>query len=203
VKLLEYHDILNEHLFSTSASLQQAWIDVEEAIALTDWPHGSGSFTIYPESGKKSGQGNGVKMIKVPCIEALQARGWLVEQLPSMGSSVLGTADLDALKLTPEGYIAFEWETGNISSSHRALNKLFLAMQQTDTLGSFLVVPSNRLKVYLTDRIGNIGELQPYFPLWRSLTGIKGALRIVVVEHDAESFAVPRIPKGTDGRARR
>ncbi len=172
-------------------------------LPLTDWPHGSGSFTIYPESGKKSGQGNGVKMIKVPCIRALQTRGWLVEQLPSIGSSVFGTGDLDALKFTGKGYIAFEWEAGNISSSHRALNKLFLAMQQTDTLASFLVVPSNRLKVYLTDRIGNIGELQPYFPLWRSLTRIKGALRIVVVEHDAESFAVPRIPKGTDGRARR
>jgi hypothetical protein len=76
-------------------------------------------------------------------------------------------------------------------------------MQETDTIGSFLVVPSNRLKVFLTDRIGNIGELAPYFPLWRNLTGIRGALRIVVVEHDAESFDVLKIPKGTDGRALR
>lgn len=203
MKLLEIHDILNEHLFSASSALHEAWREIEEAISLTDWPHGSGSFTIYPESGKKCGQGNGVKLIKVPCIQALERRGWLVERLPSIGSSVLGTGDLDALKLTAEGYIAFEWETGNISSSHRALNKLFLAMQQTNTLGSFLVVPSNRLKTYLTDRIGNIGELRPYFPLWRTLTGIKGALRIVVVEHEVESFDVPRIPKGTDGRAQR
>jgi hypothetical protein len=201
MKLLEYHDILNEDLFSKSTSLDSAWQDVQAAIALTDWPHGSGSFSIYPESGKKSGRGNGVKLIKVPCIQALQARGWLVEQLPNIGSSVLGTGDLDALKLTGDGFVAFEWETGNISSSHRALNKLFLTMQQTETLGSFLVVPSDRLKVFLTDRIGNIGELRPYFPLWRTLTGIKGALRIVVVEHNTESFDVPRIPKGTDGRA--
>ena len=99
--------------------------------------------------------------------------------------------------------MAFEWETGNISSSHRALNKLFLTMKETKTIGSFLVVPSNRLKVYLTDRIGNIGELEPYFGLWRDLTGINGGLRIIVVEHDAESFNVPKIPKGTDGRALR
>jgi hypothetical protein len=69
------------------------------------------------------------------------------------------------------------------------------------TIGSFLVVPSNRLKVYLTDRIGNIGKLEPDFPLWRDLTGIDGALQIIVVEQDAESFDVPKIPKG-DGRAR-
>lgn len=203
MKLLEYHDILNGDLFVRSPVLEQAWNEIQQAVALTDWPHGSGSFTIFPESGTKSGQGNGVKLIKVPCIQALRDYGWLVEGLPSIGSSVLGTGDLDALKETPEGYIAFEWETGNISSSHRALNKLFLTMQENNTIGSFLVVPSNRLKVYLTDRIGNIGELEPYFPLWRNLVGIRGAMRIIVVEHDAESFMVPKIPKGTDGRALR
>lgn len=203
MKLLEYHDILNADLFLSSGTLQQAWDDVQYAVAVTDWPHGSGSFTIYPESGKESGQGNGVKLIKVPCIQALHRRGWLVERLPDIGSSILKTGDLDAVKQTTKGYVAFEWETGNISSSHRALNKLFLTMQETHTVGSFLVVPSNRLKVFLTDRIGNIGELQPYFRLWRNLSGIRGALRIIVVEHDNVSFAVPKIPKGTDGRARR
>lgn len=133
----------------------------------------------------------------------LKEKGWKVESLPDIGASVLRTGDLDALKITDEGFIAFEWETGNISSSHRALNKLFLTMQETKTLGSFLVVPSNKLKQYLTDRIGNIGELEAYFPLWRNLPKIKGALRIIVVEHDATSFDVPKIPKGTDGRAKR
>jgi hypothetical protein len=203
MRILEHHDMLNADLFERSDSLREAWDDVREAIAQTDWPHGAGTFTIYPESGKKRGEGNGVKLIKVPCIRVLRERGWQVERLPDVGSSVLRTGDLDALKTTPDGFVAFEWETGNISSSHRALNKLFLTMKETATIGSFLVVPSNRLKVYLTDRIGNIGELEPYFALWRHLTGIDGALRIVVVEHDAESFDVPRIPKGTDGRALR
>ncbi len=203
MQIIEYHDILNSQLFKTSQILIRAWNEVTESVELTDWPHGSGSFTIYPESGKKSGQGNGVKPIKIPCMNALRDRGWITECLPSIGSSILKTGDLDALKTTDDGFIAFEWETGNISSSHRALNKLFLAMQETNTLGSFLVVPSDKLKVYLTDRIGNIGELRPYFSLWRKLTGITGALRIIVVEHDNESFNVPKIPKGTDGRARR
>lgn len=203
MKIVELHDILNPHLFDVSRELISAWQEISAAVLATDWPHGSGSFTIYPESGKKSGEGNGVKPIKIPCIEALRNSGWLIESLPDIGSSVLGTGDLDALKITDEGFIAFEWETGNISSSHRALNKLFLAMQETNTLGSFLVVPSDNLKGYLTDRIGNIGELRPYFPLWSNLTGINGALRIIVVEHDATSYDVSKIPKGTDGRAKR
>src|SRR5579884_1383889 len=93
-------------------------------------------------------------------------------------------------------YLAFEWETGNISSSHRAMNKLLLTLKLGGLIGGFLVVPSDRLKVYLTDRIGNIGELRPYFPLWRDTEIKEGALQIVVVELDAISFDVPRIPKG-------
>jgi len=204
MKIIEFHDIVNRYLFPNSTELNKAWIDIQESIALTDWPHGSGRFSIYPESGKKRGQGNGVKPIKIPCMKALSSRGWLTEQLPinQLGSSVLETGDLDAIKITVEGFIAFEWETGNISSSHRAINKLLLAMQETNTLASFLVVPSNLLKRYLTDRIGNIGELKPYFPLWQNIPKINGGFRIIVVEHDEESLSVPRIPKGTDGWAK-
>jgi hypothetical protein len=64
-----------------------------------------------------------------------------------------------------------------------------------------LVVPSRKLYVYLTDRIGNINELEPYFGLWRSVPCKKGVLEIVVIEHDATSDRVPKIPKGTAGRA--
>lgn len=202
MKLLEYHDIINPEIFNSSTDLLKAWEEITEAILITDWPHGSGQFLIYPESGKKRRQGNGVKPIKIPCLNYLRSQGWQIERLPKIGSSVLRTGDLDALKHTPNGYIAFEWETGNISSSHRALNKLFLTMQETNTLGSFLVVPSDKLKVYLTDRIGNIGELRPYFPLWRNLPNINGGLRIIVVEYDDISYNVPKIPKGTDGRAK-
>lgn len=201
MKIVEYCDILNETKFSKSPALKKAWADVRAAIRATDWPHGSGRFSIYPQSGKKRGEGNGVMPIKVPCVNKLKERGWVDECLPNIRGGVLDCGDLDALKLTAEGSIAFEWETGNISSSHRAINKLLMTLQVGGLLGGFLVVPSNRLKVYLTDRIGNIGELKPYFPLWKSIVGAVGGLRIVVVEHDREDFSVPRIPKGTDGRA--
>lgn len=201
MKLVATHDLLNGGLFSSSVDLHDAWNDVTAAVAKTDWPHGSGKFSIYPESGKKRGKGNGVKPVKLSCMAELRRRGWAVEAMPPLPPSVLTTGDLDALKSTPSGYVAFEWETGNISSSHRALNKLCLGISQLNLLGGFLVVPSDRLKMYLTDRIGNIGELRPYFPLWSSYGGARGALRIVVVEHDVEDHNVPKIPKGTDGRA--
>ena len=36
---------------------------------------------------------------------------------------------IDAVKNLPDGrYFAFEWETGNISSSHRALNKMAIGL---------------------------------------------------------------------------
>ena len=98
--------------------------------------------------------------------------------------------------------VVLEWETGNISSSHRALNKMALGLHKGKIAAGILVVPSRRLYVYLTDRIGNIDELVPYLGLWRSVPYPQGAVfEIVVIEHDGESFEVPRIPKGTDGRS--
>jgi hypothetical protein len=62
-------------------------------------------------------------------------------------------------------------------------------------------VPSRKLYVYLTDRIGNIAELEPYLDLWKATPCHNGLLQIIVVEHDGISKDVPRIGKGTDGRA--
>lgn len=179
----------------------RACSDVEAAINSVDWPHGTGTFLIYPESGKQRGQGNGVGPIKVPCMRHLTESGWRTERLPRLQSGVIKPGDLDGILFSASGPIGFEWETGNISSSHRAINKLLLTMQVGGLIGGFLVVPSDNLKTYLTDRIGNIGELRPYLPLWRSIPIAQGVLRIVVVEHDGTSRNVPRIPKRTDGRA--
>jgi hypothetical protein len=67
--------------------------------------------------------------------------------------------------------------------------------------GGILVVPSRKLYPFLTDRIGNIGELEPYLDLWKSVPCKQGILEILVIEHDGTSTKIPRIPKGTDGRA--
>ena len=201
VRIVERHNIIQSGGFPRTREWKTACRHVQEAIQATDWPHGSGRFTIYPESGKKRGEGNGVLPIKIPCIRKLVELGWRAERLPKIKKGVLRTGDLDALYESRAGYIGFEWETGNISSSHRAINKLLLTLYMGGIVGGFLVVPSDRLKVYLTDRIGNIGELKPYFPLWRVTRIREGALKILAVEHDAESRTVPKIPKTTAGRA--
>jgi hypothetical protein len=65
-----------------------------------------------------------VKPIKVPMISYLASHDWLTESLPplpvgSEGEDVLTTGDLDALLHKGDSYVGFEWETGNVSSSHR------------------------------------------------------------------------------------
>jgi len=201
VKIVETHDLISRGKTTKSPEWNSACDQVRQAVVSADWPHGTGKFTIYPESGKERGKGNGVDLIKKPCIRTLRELGWETERLPPIQAGTLTTGDLDALLRTKIGYIGFEWETGNISSSHRAINKLLLTLKLGGITGGFLVVPSNKLKVYLTDRIGKIGELRPYFPLWEDTRIRKGALQIIVVEHDATSSEVPRIPKRTNGRA--
>jgi restriction endonuclease BamHI len=198
MKIVETIDVISAGTFPRSTSWEDATAQVRMAIHATDWPHGSGRFTIRPEQ-----HGNGVVPIKKPCIAKLKKCAWETEALPQLQDGVLTTGDLDALKDSRDGLIAFEWETGNISSSHRAINKILLTLHRGAILGGFLIVPSAALYRYLTDRVGNVTELRPYFPLWRAIPVSNGCLQIIVVEHDAISTRVRLIPKGTDGRARR
>jgi hypothetical protein len=161
-------------------------------------------FKLYhlSEKGKKSGEGNGVKPIKNELMVELKQKGWKLEKSLDLGL-YRSPGNLDAVLDTRFGPVALEWETGNISSSHRALNKMALGLLKDALACGILVVPSRELYKYLTDRVGNISELEPYLDLWRSIPCKKGVLEVVVVERDAESEQVPKIPKGTDGRALR
>ena len=176
----------------------QAKKQVENAIQQVEWPLGTGTFSIYPESGKKRGQGNGVKPIKDNFIKDLKDQGWLTEL-----AVISGLGKVDAV-LKSQGKIAVaEWETGNVSSSHRSLNKMAFAIQQQLIIAGFLIVPCRNLAKYLTDRIGNYEELEPYFNFWlNSIASYPGVLLILGIEQDVISFDVPKIPKGTDGRAK-
>ena len=186
--------------FVRSAEWRKAREDLHLAIRAVVWPTGSDRFTIYPQSGKKRGEGNGVKPIKEGLMLQLEGLGWGLE-VPLEISSLKRPGKLDAVLHTLQGPIAVEWETGNISSSHRALNKMALGLLKGKLVCGTLIVPSRKFYKFLTDRIGNFDELEPYLDLWRSIPCEEGVLEIAEVEHDAESFDVPRIPKGTDGRA--
>lgn len=102
--------------------------------------------------------------------------------------------------------IAIEWETGNISSSHRSMNKLAIALSSGIVDVGVLIVPSRALYEHLTDRIGNIGELSGYLSMWESLKTVvkRGLLAITVVEHDhlTDSKDIEYLAVGSDGRSR-
>jgi len=168
---------------------------IYEAIDFVKWPDGNSKFFINP--GKNT---NGVKPIKERCVCFLRNKGWELEKPMDLGSRI-SPGPIDAVLSIPHYYdFAFEWETGNISSSHRALNKMALGLITKALSGGILVVPSRELYYHLTDRIGNYAELEPYFPMWKTLN-IEGILAVIEIEHDALSSSVPKIPKGIDGRA--
>lgn len=165
-----------------------------------DHPAGTGKFTLHAERGKKRGEGNGVTPIKNSLMNYLESEGWKLEE-PLDLATRNRPGKLDAVLYTSCGPVAVEWETGNISSSHRALNKMALGLLKGILAGGTLVVPSRDMYQYLTDRVGNFPELVPYLDLWKAIPCREGVLEIVVIEHDAVSPDVPRIPKGTSGRA--
>jgi len=185
--------------------------EIRQAVTAAVWPPGSDVFTIRPESGKRSGEGNGVKPIKHGFVRTLANLGWDLEKRVPRLSGAHGSAKgsgpgaFDCHRSFPGGVLepfVVEWETGNISSSHRAVNRIALGILHGYISGGVLVVPSGELAKYLTDRVGNAPELHPYFDLWREWTLADTAyLGVVTVEHDATSEDVARIPKGTDGRA--
>ena len=109
----------------------------------------------------------------------------------------------------PNGkFFGVEWETGNISSSRRALNRLTLGIKEGQLEGGALVLPSRSMYEYLTDRVGNFQEIENYLPLWSDQAyafkarNQNAVIKIFEIEHDGLSNQVPRIKKGTDGRAR-
>lgn len=200
MKIVHIETVLSSGAFAAS----REWADLRAAtlasIGAVDWPDGSGRFTIYPELGKKRHAGNGVKPIKEGLMRQLERAGWQLEQrVPIAVRRQPGK--IDAVLQARSGPVALEWETGNISSSHRAVNKMALGLLHGVLVAGMLVVPSRALYRFLTDRIGNWDEIEPYIDLWRSVPVCQGVLEIVVVEHDATSTSVPRIKKGTDGRA--
>jgi len=174
-----------------------ALAEIRQAVLAVDWPQGSGTFTIFPER-----QGNGVKPIKANFVSHLRGCGWLLEYKGNI-TGERRPGPIDAAKLIGgDRYLALEWETGNISSSHRALNKMVVGIQKKRLVGGVLILPSRKLYKYLTDRIGNYQEIEPYFSVWQDIRIDEGLLIVMEIEHDATSSSVPRIPKGTDGWAR-
>lgn len=209
VKLVETIELIDHAGYSETPEFAHVIGDIKNAVAAVVHPAGSDKFTINPGQLDGKWHGNGVVPIKDGFISYLSDCGWEMEYRPAarQGEATPGAFDchytFNGSDVRP---FAVEWETGNISSSHRAINRIAVGIMNENISGGVLVVPSGAMKKIITDRIGNSPELEPYAKLWgqfKELTDKPYYLGIVVVEHDAESPDVPFIPKGTDGRALR
>lgn len=197
MKIVQTERLIDVGGFSKTGRWKTIEKHIHQAIKSIQWPPGSGSFTLYDQSGKKRGEGNGVKPIKEACIlNLVEQLGWTAEHtiLAKIGG-------FDATLPVDKKFFVLEWETGNVSSSHRAINKMCLGLLDGTLIGGVLIVPTRTMYKYLTDRIGNFSELQPYFRFWSRCPIQEGLLAVIAIEHDGVSRNVPRIPKGTDGRA--
>lgn len=208
MKIVSWETLVDEGQYTQTAEFARAKDELTEAISEVTWPPGSSDFTIYPESGKAREAGNGVVPIKNGFARAIESKGWTLEHKaprsagPAVKGSRPGAFDAHLDFNTAMKPFAAEWETGNISSSHRAINRIGLGIKIGYLSGGVLILPSNDLARYLTDRIGNEPELRPYHDLWREWRlAPLSYFGIVAVEHDAISENVPKLAKGRDGRA--
>lgn len=198
MKILRTEFLIQKGSFAKSSELSSILEQVRNAICSVTWPLGSDRFMLRPER-----KANGVVPIKKNCMSYLVQEGWATEHRMSIASR-LKPGPIDAVKKLSDGrWFAVEWETGNISSSHRALNKMAVGLLVGKLAGGILVLPSREMYQYLTDRIGNFAEIEPYFPVWKNLSICDGLLAVIEIEHDELSLNIPRITKGTDGRALR
>lgn len=94
--------------------------------------------------------------------------------------------------------VGLEFETGNISSAHRSMNKLCIGIIKKELDMAFLMMPIKQMSYYLTDRVSNYEELEPYFLLLETYP-------FVVFGFDAEEYnaGAPLLNKGKDGMSLR
>lgn len=209
------------------------WKDLHESyvrsIASIDHPRGSGSLQLRRKVKLVNGQWarNGVGYLRSRFLDHMTtAENWRPEMNVDLGRDREQppirlypslesyrepiTSDFGGFDFISTGSrglkVAIEWETGNISSSHRSMNKLAIALSNGIIQVGVLIVPSRDLYEHLTDRVGNIGELSGYLSMWKSLKSSvpRGLLALTVVEHDTltSDAEFPYLPTGNDGRAR-
>ncbi len=109
---------------------------------------------------------------------------------------------IDVYKEFVQGEFSFnvglEFETGNVASVHRSLNKLSLGVDAHELDLMVLVLPVFNLSYYLTDRSANYEEIAGYFRLYNNRP-------FIAFGFDAEEYdpSFPVFEKGNDGNHKR
>lgn len=144
---------------------------------------------------------NGVVPIKEGCYQLLEETyGWFREKPLDSFSEKGGPIDVYKEFQNNKALlrVGLEFETGNISSAHRSMNKLAIGIANDDIDFAVLIMPVSALSYYLTDRVSNYEELQPYYSLVNDYP-------FVFLGFDAESYSdtYPVLQKGQDGMSKR
>ena len=101
---------------------------------------------------------NGVVPLKETCYRMLEeVYGWYRERPLDVLSEKGGPIDVYKVFQDErnEVRVGIEFETGNISSAHRSMNKLHLGVSSSELDLAVLLMPMHRLSYYLTDRVSN------------------------------------------------
>src|SRR6266568_3295054 len=161
MRIKREHQLLARGPARNDPEVLHALSEIHQGISAVVWPPRAQDFSIRPVR-----RGNGVTPIKKACLTYLKRAGWKIEKRLALAAGA-GPGPIDAVKVLSGGRLfAFEWETGNISSSHRALNKMLVGLKEGLLIGGALILPTREFYKYLTDRVGNYEELAPYFPVW-------------------------------------
>jgi len=177
----------------------EAFIEVETSIK-ENKTEGANHFII--NSSEKNC--NGVVPVKEEIYKRLEENyNWFREKpLPYFKDTAKKGGPIDGYKEFEDTdhklKVGIEFETGNISSAHRAMNKLCVGLYRGDIDLAILMMPIKKLAFYLTDRISNYEELEPYFLLLEKYP-------FIVFGFDAEEYnpQAKLLPKGKDGMSDR
>lgn len=148
---------------------------------------------------------NGVVPIKERCYEILEdTYGWFREKpLDYFHNDAKKGGPIDVYKEFSDNQhiikVGLEFETGNISSAHRSMNKLCVGICKQEIDLAFLMMPVFDTAYYLTDRVSNYEELAPYLePLLQDYPFV--VFGFAAQQYDKNA---PLLPKGKDGMSSR
>ena len=187
-----------DYLIKTNDNAHQAFVEIEDSI-IQNSMNDSGKFIINPLEKNC----NGVVPLKEGIYRRLEYYyNWYREKPLAYFENAQKGGPIDVYKefldKTNSFNVGLEFETGNISSAHRSMNKLCVGIKHGDLQMAFLIMPIMHLAYYLTDRISNFEELAPYFVLLDEYP-------IVIFGFDADLYdsTVPLLAKGKDGMSNR
>lgn len=197
-----YKTLMAEGLLVRNPLLKQAYEEVIESICSVTWPMGASTFTINNTEKNV----NGVTSIKENCYIVLENKYlWYREKpLKVFESEKQKGGPIDVYKefVSSSGdinlRIGLEFETGNVASAHRSMNKLLLGLNRNEIDLAIILFPVKELSYYLTDRVSNYEELEPYFEITDHSPFV-----FIGFNADAYDAKVPIIPKGAQGMSNR